>query len=158
MTSSDGETWTSVQDTSLNTLYWLTITHGNNTFVAIASGDAIGGTPAHVATSVDGITWETVTADASTWLGVVYGNGRFVAISDSDFGDNRNHAMVSQVAPGNALKVAGDSEFIGNMTLTGDMGIGTDNPQAKLHVAGDVLFQSENRQRHRLPNSKRRRG
>ncbi len=61
--------------------FWQSITYGNGTYVAVATGLD------QVMTSSDGITWATSSAAGNDdqWLGVTYGNGLFVAVGV--FGD-----------------------------------------------------------------------
>ena len=75
MTSPDGATWTT--RTAAETNQWWSVTYGNGTFVAVASG----GTH-QVMTSPDGISWTAqAAAGNNSWWSVTYGNGTFVAVA-----------------------------------------------------------------------------
>ena len=56
--------------------FWLNVTYGGSTFVAIASGTNVS------ATSPDGITWTARTMPVSgAWTGIAYGSGIFYAVT-----------------------------------------------------------------------------
>jgi len=42
-----------------------------------------------------------------------------------------------------SFTIFGNLTVAGNMFLRGNLGIGTDDPQAKLHVVGDVIFEGD---------------
>jgi len=68
---------------------WIDITHGNGTFVAVATSGAGG----LIMTSPDGVEWEPQTAPvANVWRAVTHGNGVFVAVASSGTG---NRVMTS---------------------------------------------------------------
>ena len=63
---------------------WVSITFGNNLFVAVAYT----GSGNRVMTSPDGITWTIRTSAADNeWVSATYGNGLFVVVSQSGTGD-----------------------------------------------------------------------
>jgi hypothetical protein len=86
-TSPDGITWT-IRSTPLITGFpasgvpWRDIAYGNGTYVAVAQGNTLGGSP-QIMTSPDGITWTA--ADSifpnNWWTAITYGAGLFVALS-----------------------------------------------------------------------------
>jgi len=68
---------------------WLSVTYGNDLFVAVANS----GTNNRVMTSPDGINWTSRTSAANNaWRSVTYGNGLFVAVSTTGTG---NRVMTS---------------------------------------------------------------
>jgi hypothetical protein len=87
MTSPDGITWSS--QTSAADNEWVSVTHGNGLFVAVAQS----GTGNQVMTSPDGITWTSRTSAANnSWYCVAFGNNQFVAVAYSGTG---NRVMTS---------------------------------------------------------------
>jgi hypothetical protein len=73
--ASPGEAWTA--QTLPSSAFWQSVTYGNGTFVAVASGPST-----TAASSPDGIHWTAQTLPASTfWDSVTYGNGVFVAVA-----------------------------------------------------------------------------
>jgi len=79
--SSDGVTWNSVTNSTFGTSdYVKAIAYGNNTFVAVGSGDS----GSKMAYSSDGVTWSSVTN--STFVhditDIVFGDGKFIAVGD----------------------------------------------------------------------------
>jgi len=134
-TSTDGETWTAVADSTFGTNPIYAITYANGKFVA-------GGSNGKMATSSDGVTW---TAVANSTFGtnyinaIAYGNGNFVAVgyngkmatspdgetwtavADSKFGTNR----ICAITYGNGKFVAGSEGaavegYIGKMATSTD--------------------------------------
>ena len=125
MTSPNGITWTARSAAEVN--QWYSVTYGNGLFVAVSYG----GTN-RVMTSPDGITWTARSAEESGWASVTYGNGLFVAVSDN--GTNRVMTSGKQeinINPHNNI-------YKGGMKISGNVGIGTTSPSAKLDVDGDI--------------------
>jgi len=74
--STDGITWSVVEEALPSSVEWISVTYGGGYFVAvaIASSDA--------AISVDGIKWfRVVMPRKDGWWSVAYGNGRFAAVA-----------------------------------------------------------------------------
>jgi len=78
--SADGKKWTKYPIPGDGEYYyWSAIAHGNNTFVALASG-ALNG-EGYGAVSTDGMSWQKTTlSGGSFWSGLVFGNSIFVAL------------------------------------------------------------------------------
>ena len=70
--SSDGTTWSSTVLPGTNP--WIKVAYGNGIFVTVASNGAM-------ASSNDGIVWNSITATVNPYNSVVYGGGTWVAIS-----------------------------------------------------------------------------
>ena len=82
MTSPDGINWTIRTSAADNE--WMSVTFGNNLFVAVANT----GTGNRVMTSPDGITWTIRTSAADNdWRSVTFGNNLFVAVAASGTGN-----------------------------------------------------------------------
>jgi prepilin-type N-terminal cleavage/methylation domain-containing protein len=78
MSSTDGQTWTTVSTPVTRT--WRSVTYGGGKFVII--GDQTG--TVTVLNSTDGITWTSHTGvNGYLWESVTHGNGRFVAVSQA---------------------------------------------------------------------------
>jgi hypothetical protein len=76
--SSDGITWTAVEDSTIWQFTITAIAYGNGKFVAVGSGGKM-------AYSSDGVTWTAVedsTFGTSIITAIAYGNNRFVAVGD----------------------------------------------------------------------------
>jgi hypothetical protein len=130
MTSSDGKTWASRASAADNA--WVSVAWAPelSIFVAVAEN----GTGNRVMTSPDGITWTVRTsASDNNWWTVVWAPelSIFVAVAYTATG---NQVMTSAIGMPNSKSVV--KALPSQMTVlpNGNVGIGTINPQAKLHV------------------------
>ncbi len=125
-TSPDGITWTTRTAGASNT--WLEVTYGSGLFVAVSSS----GSGNRVMTSPDGINWTSRTSAAdNSWQSVAFGNGVFAAVSSDGSG---NRVMTSGTNDSTARQ--NNNIFQGLTSFTGNVGIGTTTPTAKLHITG----------------------
>jgi hypothetical protein len=134
MTSTDGVTWTARNAAQQNT--WQSITYGEGFFVAVSTD----GTNRIMTSINNGVSWIARTSPSSSFTSVTYGVRLFVAVANS--GTN------AVATSGNGLEI---NNHIGlyttnilnyssvermRITNTGNVGIGTTNPQRKFHLAG----------------------
>ncbi len=125
MTSPDGINWTA---RTIPGNFWFSVTYGNGLFVATGESAAM--------TSPDGINWTVRTNLGSLWFSVTYGNGLFVATGESA-------AMTSGKTETTAL--SHNNIYQGGLSImSGNVGIGTASPQAKLEVNGAIKVGTEN--------------
>jgi hypothetical protein len=115
MISTNGTSWTSMSASAANS--WQSVTYGNGLFVAVADS----GSSNRVMTSVGGSLWRSRTSAAdNSWQSVTYGNGRFVAVADSG---SSNRVMTSGLIESNAL--AHNNIFQGGTSIMSGLSIGT---------------------------------
>jgi len=134
MTSPDGITWTARTSAADNG--WLSVCWAAelSLFVAVAYT----GTGDRVMTSPNGITWTTRTSAADNqWRSVCWAAelSLFVAVANSGTGDR---VMTSAIGMPNSKSVVKALPSQMMVSATGNVGIGTTNPLAKLHVQGDL--------------------
>ncbi|MDZ7744295.1 MAG: hypothetical protein U5K77_00835 [Candidatus Saccharibacteria bacterium] len=118
LVSSDGVNWEQSQAIFSYMMDFSSITYGGGKFVAVSRWDA------NFVTSLDGINWSYEYVDDlawNEWKSITYGNNKFVAVAKD--GDDR--VAVKEVVHGDALKVAGHSNFTGNITVSGSISIGS---------------------------------
>jgi hypothetical protein len=134
MTSPDGITWTSRTSAADN--FWSNVCWSPelSIFVAVAWS----GTGNRVMTSPDGMSWTVRTSAANNaWLSVCWSPelSSFVAVSESGAG---NRVMTSAIGMPNSKSIVKALPSQVMVDANGNVGIGTMNPQAKLHVNGVI--------------------
>jgi len=135
MTSSDGVTWTTRTPAVDNPWHSVCWAPELSLFVAVTYG----GTGNRVMTSSDGITWRTRTSAAdNSWTSVCWAPelSLFVAVAES--GTTSNRVMTSAIGMPNAKSVVKALPSQMMVDAYGNVGIGTTNPQASLHVNGVI--------------------
>jgi len=70
-TSPDGISWSYRNCSMDNHRRFVSVTYGNELFVAISEGYQL-------CTSPDGINWSLITINSNNWVSITYGNGLFV--------------------------------------------------------------------------------
>jgi hypothetical protein len=160
MTSPDGINWTARSSAADNNWYSVTWAPELSLFVAVAYGGESGN---RVMTSPDGINWTARSSAADNqWLSVTWAPelSRFVAVANTGTGNRVMTTLIGLPAltadnaiygtnnnlvldtSGN-LSAPSNTNTVGSLFTTGgNVGIGTVNPNAKLHVNGNLLFTS----------------
>ena len=142
MTSPNGITWTT--RTSATNNNWVSVTWAPELsfFVAVAN-DGIGQND-RVMTSPDGINWNTKVTPGSgffdylAWNSVVWAPELSIFVAVASEGST-NLVMTSTIGMPNSMSVV--KALPSQMTVlpNGNVGIGTTNPRASLHIEGDII-------------------
>jgi len=136
MTSPDGITWTTRTSTANNDWFSVCWAPELSLFTAIA----FSGTGNRVMTSPNGITWTTRASSADIqWRSVCWAPelSSFAAVADTGAG---NRVMTSAIGMPNSKSVVKALPSQVTVLANGNVGIGTTNPTATLHVADGKFY------------------